>query len=59
MGEPAGSDDAEAVNARPTTPEGQEWMDSLHADADNGSLWRTPSIREQLKDRYQRLRLAD
>ena len=49
----------QAVQPQPSTAEAQAWLDDVHADASDGSLWETPSIREQLRDAYKRCGLSD
>jgi len=44
---------------RPFTPEGQAWVESVHADAADGTLWDSPSIREQLSEHYRRIGLSE
>ena len=41
------------------TPEVRAWLASVEADAADGSLWNSPSIREQLSDHYKRVGLSD
>lgn len=57
-GQLAGPNERADTDPSPTTAEGQEWLDGVQRDAANGSLFETPSIREQLREHYQRAGLA-
>lgn len=43
----------------PSNPEAKAWLDSIYADAADGTLWKTPPIREQLREHYKRVGLSD
>jgi hypothetical protein len=59
VNEPAPVDEPIDASPHPTTPEAQAWLAGVYAAAADGSLFKTPSIREQLSEHYKRVGLSD